>query len=123
MVAVGQAISLRVRVTCNSQVEDLVVGYMIKDRLGQPVFGTNTHHLKRKLQNLRGEEIIEFNFDFHANLGPGTYLVAVALHADDTHLVKNYEWRDHALIFNMVNIDKDEFVGVAWIPPVVRCSR
>jgi len=122
MVAVGQPISLRVRATCNSKVEDLVVGYMIKDRLGQPVFGTNTHHHKRKLQNLRGDEIIEFNFDFHANLGPGTYSVAVALHADDTHLGKSYEWRDHALIFNMVNIDKDEFVGVAWIPPVVRCS-
>ena len=95
---------------------------MIKDRLGQPVFGTNTYHHKRKLQNLRGDETIEFNFDFQANLGPGTYSVAIALHADDTHVGKSYEWRDHALVFNMINIDKDEFVGVAWIPPVVRCS-
>ena len=122
MVAVGQAVSLRVKAACKSQVEELVVGYMIKDRLGQPVFGTNTYHHKRKLQNLRGDETIEFSFDFQANLGPGTYSVAIALHADDTHLGKNYEWRDHALVFNMINIDKDEFVGVAWIPPVVRCS-
>ena len=35
---------------------------------------------------------------------------------------RTYEWRDRALVFNMINIDKDEFVGVAWIPPVVRCS-
>ena len=34
---------------------------MIKDRLGQPVFGTNTYHHKRKLENLRRDEIIEFN--------------------------------------------------------------
>jgi lipopolysaccharide transport system ATP-binding protein len=122
MVAVGQAVSLRVRATCNAQVEDLVVGYMIKDRLGQPVFGTNTHHHKRKLQNLRGNEAIELHFDFQANLGPGTYSVAIALHADDTHIGKSYEWRDHARVFNMVNIDKAEFVGVAWIPPVVRGS-
>ncbi|MHB8784895.1 MAG: ABC transporter ATP-binding protein [Thauera sp.] len=122
MVAVGQAVSLCVKAACKSQVEELVVGYMIKDRLGQPVFGTNTYHHKRKLQNLRGDETIEFSFDFQANLGPGTYSVAIALHADDTHLGKNYEWRDHALVFNMINIDKDEFVGVAWIPPVVRCS-
>ena len=122
MVAVGQHVSLYVKATCNARVEELVVGYMIKDRLGQPVFGTNTCHHKRELQNLRGDETIEFNFDFQANLGPGTYSVAIALHTDDTHVAKNYEWRDHALVFNMINIDKDEFVGVAWIPPVVRCS-
>jgi lipopolysaccharide transport system ATP-binding protein len=122
VVAVGQAVSLRVRITCNAHVDDLVVGYMIKDRLGQAVFGTNTFHQKRILKNLRDGEIIEFNFDFQANLGPGTYSVAIGLHADDTHLGKNYEWRDHALVFNMINIDKNDFVGVAWIPPVVRCS-
>jgi lipopolysaccharide transport system ATP-binding protein len=122
LVAVGQAVSLRVTATCNARVQELVVGYMIKDLLGQPVFGTNTHHHKRKLQNLRGDESLEFNFDFQANLGPGTYSIAVALHADDTHVGSNYEWRDRALMFNMINIDKDEFVGVAWIPPVVRCS-
>lgn len=122
MVAVGQPVSLRVTATCNAMVQDLVVGYMIKDRLGQPIFGTNTYHHKQILTNLRASETIEFNFDFQANLGPGSYSVAIALHADDTHLVHNYEWRDRALVFNMINIDKDEFVGVAWIPPVVRCS-
>lgn len=122
MIAVGQPVSLRVTTTCNTQVQELVVGYMIKDRFGQPVFGTNTYHHKRSLRNLNSKETIEFNFDFQANLGPGSYSVAIALHADDTHVAKNYEWRDRALVFNMINIDKDEFVGVAWIPPVVRCS-
>lgn len=122
MVAVGQAVTLRVRATCNAPMKDLVVGYMIKDRLGQPVFGTNTYHHKCKLQNLLGDESIEFNFDFQANLGSGTYSVTIAFHANDDHVGKNYEWRDYALVFNMINVDKDEFVGVAWIPPVVRSS-
>jgi lipopolysaccharide transport system ATP-binding protein len=122
MVAVGQPVSLRVTITCNAEVKHLVVGYMIKDRLGQPIFGTNTYHHKRILTNLSANKVIEYNFDFQANLGPGSYSVAIALHADDTHLTQNYEWRDRALVFNMINIDKDGFVGVAWIPPVVRCS-
>lgn len=121
VVSVGQAVSLRVRATCNAPVEDLVIGYIIKDRLGQPIFGTNTYHHKRKMKDLRRDETIELSFDFQANLGIGTYSVAIALHADHTHVGKNYEWRDRALVFNMINIDKDEFVGVAWIPPVVRC--
>lgn len=123
MVAVGQLVSLCVRVTCVIPVHELVVGYLIKDRLGQAVFGTNTHHQKYSLQNLYVNESIEFNFDFQANLGPGSYSVAIALHTAETHLGKNYEWRDLALVFNVINVDKDEFVGVAWIPPVVRCSR
>lgn len=121
VVAVGQPVSLRVSATCNVNVQDLVVGYMIKDRFGQPVFGTNTFYHKLSLKNLRLNHAIEIYFDFQANLGPGSYSIAIALHADETHVVKNYEWRDRALLFEMVNVDKDEFVGIAWIPPVVRC--
>ena len=121
IVTVGQSVSLHVMITCNASVQELVVGYMIKDRLGQPVFGTNTFHHKRNLKNLCRNQTIEFYFDFQANLGPGSYSIAIALHAGETHAAKNYEWRDRALLFEMVNVDKDEFVGMAWIPPVVRC--
>jgi len=45
--------------------------------------------------------------------------VAIALHASDTHIAQNYEWRDLALVFNVMNIDKEAFVGVAWLPPTL----
>lgn len=119
VVAVGQSVCLRVAAKCNAQVAELVVGYIIKDRLGQPVFGTNTHHHDLVLRNLaEGTELVQ-EFEFHANLGPGTYSVAVALHADDNHIGSNYEWRDHALVFNVVNINQPDFVGVAWMPPKI----
>ncbi len=60
---------------------------------------------------------IVFTFQFAANLGEGTYSVAIALHTTDTHITKNYEWRDLALVFNVINIDKETFIGVAWLPP------
>ena len=121
-VSVGQEVSLHVEALCNVQVEELVVGYMIKDRFGQPVFGTNTYHHKCELKNLPVGQVVEFNFDFQADIGPGTYSVAIALHTGDTHEAKNYEWRDLALVFNVINTDQKVFVGVAWIPPVVRSS-
>jgi lipopolysaccharide transport system ATP-binding protein len=123
MVAVGQSVSLRISLKCKQAIPELVVGYMIKDRLGQAVFGTNTHHLKRQLTHLKQQDQIQFNFDFAANLGPGTYSIAVAAHTADTHIGQNYEWRDQAIIFNVVNTQHAEFVGVAWIPPVVRCKQ
>ena len=122
IVGVGQQVSLRVIAHCHAAIPELVVGFMIKDRLGQPVFGTNTHHLDSKLHRLSEGAIVELYFDFAANLGPGTYSVAVALHADCTHLATNYQWRDLALVFNVMNFDKKQFVGVAWLPVSTRCS-
>ncbi len=119
LVNVGQLVKLKIVADVTSDIPELVLGYMIKDRLGQPVFGTNTHHLNHNLVALKRGSSIEFVFRFAANLGPGTYSVAIALHTSDTHIGKNYEWRDLALVFNVMNIDKETFVGVAWLPPTL----
>lgn len=119
VVNVGQLVKLKVVVKITSDIPELILGYMIKDRLGQPVFGTNTYHLKRKMEMVKSGDTIVYTFHFEANLGEGTYSVAIALHTADTHISKNYEWRDLALIFNVINIDKEVFVGVAWLPPTL----
>ena len=123
VVNVGQPVTIKVVAHINAPIPELVLGYMIKDRLGQPVFGTNTHHLKQQDEGVRAGETIVYKFHFAANLGVGTYSVAVALHASDTHVAKNYEWRDLAIVFNVVNIDKDGFVGGAWLPTTLECDR
>lgn len=121
--SVGEPVSLRIQTQINSPIPELVVGYMIKDRLGQPVFGTNTHHLGCTLHDLQTGETPGYSFNFIANLGVGSYSVAVALHTTDSHLARNYEWVDLTLVFNVVNISQGEFVGLAWIPPTVECNR
>ena len=123
VINVGQRVTLRIKVNVLSNLPELVVGYMIKDRLGQPVFGTNTHNLNCSLKHLVKGEQLEYTFTFFANLGVGTYSVAVALHTQGTHILKNYEWRDLALVFNVVNINRDLFVGGSWLLPEVECMR
>lgn len=119
VVNVGQPVKLKVTIEATASLPELVIGYMIKDRLGQPAFGTNTYHLNHKLHDVRSGAINTFVFSFAANLGPGSYSIAIALHTTDTHIGKNYEWRDLAAIFNVVNIDKNTFIGTAWLPPTV----
>lgn len=120
---VGQSVHLRVVVKTHAELPELVLGYMIKDRLGQPVFGTNTHHLKQVLSNVGKNSCITFEFKFDANLGCGTYSVAVALHTSDSHISNNFEWRDMALVFHVVSLDKPDFVGVNWLPPTLVISQ
>jgi lipopolysaccharide transport system ATP-binding protein len=122
-VAVGESVELRVRVKVYEDISRLVLGYMIKDRLGQPVFGTNTHYYDKIIENARKEETFEFSFSFSMNLGIGSYSIAIATHAQDTHISNNYEWRDHALVFNVLNTTQREFIGSAWLPQIVEANK
>ena len=122
-VDVGSAVTLKVKVAVHAAIPRLVLGYMIKDRLGQPIFGTNTHHLEMPLFGVGPGEEISFRFGFEADLGPGSYSVTVALTSDDSHLVHNYEWWDLALVFHVVNVTHPTFVGSAWLAPKVIVER
>jgi lipopolysaccharide transport system ATP-binding protein len=117
VVAVGQKLCLEIRVEIKKDIPELVLGYMIKDRLGQAIFGTNTHHLENHQQHVKKGQLICYKFNFAANLGVGSYSIAVALHASTTHIKKNYEWRNLALVFNVVNLNKSSFIGMNWLPP------
>lgn len=119
VVDVGQNVILRVEVKVHADIDRLVLGYGIKDRLGQVIYGTNTHLTRQSLQNVRAGTLVRYDIAFPANLGPGTYSVQTALVSTDTHLVNNYEWRDLALVFNVANLNKPHFAGLAWIQPVI----
>lgn len=123
VVKCGEEVALRVTAQVNAPLASLVLGYAIKDRLGQAAFGTNTYHLGAEQTDLQPGEQIHYTLRFPANLGAGSYSVAVALHASDTHVAGNYEWRDRALIFTMINTGQPEFVGTAWLPSAVEFSR
>lgn len=116
---VGENVQLKVIVQLNADLPELVFGYMIRDRLGQAVYGTNTHLLNFKMNDLKAGDSIKLVFSFPANIGLGSYSISTALHVSDNHLAANYEWRDLALMFNVVNLNRDQFTGGTWIPPIV----
>lgn len=118
-IGVGDDVALHARVQVNDHVEQLVFGYMIRDRLGQAMFGTNTFYTAQVIQGLKAGDLVDVCARFSANLGPGTYSVSVALSSTETHLVKNYEWRDLALVFTVANASQPEFVGSNWMPPEI----
>lgn len=123
MVDVGQPVHLRIEILAHADIKRLVLGYGIKDRLGQVIFGTNTHLKNQSLLEVAAGDRYLFDIAFPANLGPGSYSVQTALHSTDTHLVNNYEWRDLALIFHVINVDKPDFSGIAWLDPQIEISR
>lgn len=123
VVDVGQPVRLRIEVSVHSPIDRLVLGYGIKDRLGQIIYGTNTDLKDQALLDVSAGSRYLFDIAFPANLGPGTYSIQTALTSTHTHLTNNYEWRDLALVFNVVNQTQTHFVGCAWIDPIFEISR
>ena len=118
-IGVGDAVELRVRVKILEPIDWLVLGYGIKDRLGQDMYGTNTWHTAQVIKNPRRHEEYEFCIAFEANLGVGSYSIQTALVDAETHLSANYEWRDLAFMFNVINVNKRHFAGTCWLEPSI----
>jgi lipopolysaccharide transport system ATP-binding protein len=101
----------------------LVLGYLIKDRLGQEIYGTNTHFKKLPQSDVRLGEEITYSFTFPMNLGAGSYSITTALTSTDTYCVNNYEWRDIALVFTVINMGDDFFIGCVLLNPQIQIQR
>ncbi|MDI3400878.1 ABC transporter ATP-binding protein [Pseudomonas sp. V88_4] len=120
---VGQPVTLEVEVEIRQDIERLVLGFMIKDRLGQAMYGINTHRQNQALEDLRAGERVTYRFTFVMGLGKGNYSVALSLSRLDSHLDRNFEWRDYGLVFHVINNRQEDFVGCSWLGASTSITR
>lgn len=113
--SVGEVVRLELDVKVIDPVAELVAGFTIKDRLGQAVFGTNTFYTDNLLVDVEAGRCIRYVYEFPMNIGEGSYSVSFALHGSRSHIGHNYEWRDLAMMFEVINADKPHFVGNAFL--------
>lgn len=123
VIEVGSPVTLEVRVDINSDIPRLVLGFMIKDRMGQAIYGINTHRLNRELIDLKAGDKVVYRYAFPANIGKGHYSIALSLSRLDSHIDTNYEWRDFALVFHIINSTQPDFVGAAWLDSSLDIQR
>lgn len=118
---VGEAMTVRVGLRQHAALQGLTVGFLIRDRVGNDVFGTNTWHVPaRAADGAPGLEALRpggaATLDWHLpalDLGPGSYTISVALHGDMTHVENSHDWWDKAARFEVVRGPEPIFEGVA----------
>lgn len=120
---VGQKLILRLVARARADLGQLVLGYMLRDRTGHVVWGTNTWHTGQVLKGIENGEMVEFKLNFTCSLGPGSYSFSPALVSSDSHLENNYEWQDNALVFDVVNVGMDYFIGTNFLPSIFDIGR
>lgn len=123
VVSVGDNVTLQVVISINVDIPRLVLGFMIKDRMGQAIYGINTHRLGKALEHLQAGEKVTYRFAFPARIGKGNYSIALSISRFDSHLDTNYEWRDFALVFHVINMGKPDFVGCTWLDSDLNIQR
>jgi lipopolysaccharide transport system ATP-binding protein len=119
---VGQQLTLKVTVQARQPVERLIFGWGIRDRLGQVLYGTNTEFTEQPLHGLAEGSTTVYRVRFPANLGVGGYSIVTALVHTGARLDKKYEWRDRALMFEVVNGKKPVFVGCMWMESSIQIA-
>jgi lipopolysaccharide transport system ATP-binding protein len=120
---VGQSLRLVLEAEARDAVENLVLGFMIRDKQGHVVWGSNTWHTGQVQTQVKAGERVRFTLDFTCRLGPGSYSVSPALVSTETHLVDNFEWTDNLLVFEVMNAGQPMFIGSNWLDATFAVER
>lgn len=113
----GAAADLELLIEAAETTADYTIGILIKDRLGNDIYGTNTYHLHCPTHPIASGQQRLARFHFPAlNLGPSHYSLTVALHAGATHLADNHDWWERALTFQVTPAAGSPSIGVCHLP-------
>lgn len=116
----GEKCTVEIVLKANQAVDDITVGILIRDRFGQDIFGTNTHHLKVPMSLKAGERcVVKYVMD-EFNIGSGKYTLSPAVHRDDTHVGECYQWVDVIKTFEVIEGTDFRFIGFSRLKPQVQ---
>ncbi|HEY8517445.1 MAG TPA: ABC transporter ATP-binding protein [Candidatus Binatia bacterium] len=120
---VGETARIRVRLRTNRAMPSPTVGFLIRDRLGNDVFGSNTFHLGVAHEPCAAGDELVAAFDVELAVGAGSYSVSVALHTDRAHVDQSFDWWDRALVLQVAPGSGPSFTGVAALPVRATLAR
>ncbi len=113
----GSQFVLKMLLVARESLDDVVVGFLIRDRFGQDIFGTNSYHLGQTMRVERGKRYAIHFFIPELNIGSGIYTVTVAAHKKETHTQGCYYWMDTVRHFEVTREQGCYYDGLARLEP------
>lgn len=114
-IAAGEQATIQVWIRAHQLIPSLSVGFMIRDRFGQDIFGTNSFLLDAAMTLKQDQEQLT-EFHLPLNLAPGKYTLTLALHSEDNHLEHCYHWCDNLVRFEIAGTHLPLFSGIVSLP-------
>jgi ABC-type polysaccharide/polyol phosphate transport system ATPase subunit len=107
-VASGETVRVRVRSIFHAANADVMVGILIRNRIGIEVYGTNTRVERIELGPFAAGDELDLEFQFECWLTPQAYTLTLAIQNTDG---SSHDWLDDVLTFDVV--DTRALAGVA----------
>jgi ABC-type polysaccharide/polyol phosphate transport system ATPase subunit len=114
----GEEVIVKVRVHFREAQEAPVCGFLIRNRHGIHIYGTNTDLQHVNLGPVQRGEVVEVSFNFNCWLAPDSYSLTIGVHSADG---ASFDWLDGALFFHVMSIVTME--GVANLNANARFRR
>ncbi|HMH50497.1 MAG TPA: ABC transporter ATP-binding protein [Candidatus Acidoferrum sp.] len=109
-------IVLRVHVEFYQDVAECILGYLVRDKTGTNIIGTNTYEDHAPIPSRRAGETIVVDYRHRLPLAPGTYSVTTAL-AYNRYSATFFDWVDNALVFEVLPPTDGRMIHTkVWLP-------
>ena len=118
MLEPGEPVTVRVQARAEKDLDDPIVGVLIRNRLGIDVFGTNTRIEHVELGRVAAGDIFEVEFAFDCLLTRQDYTLTVATQYPDGY---SQDWLDDVISFSVV--DSRDVAGFANFKTKVNWRR
>lgn len=112
----GEIGEVEIKIQAYEDIRDVTLGFLIRDRFGQDIFGTNTYHHDISL-SLNAGEVRTVKISMPFNIAPGHYTVTAALHKGASHTQGCIHWIDNACEFQVAGYQGKFFVGLCRLEP------
>jgi lipopolysaccharide transport system ATP-binding protein len=113
----GETVSIDITCYSNETIDSPTFGILIRDRLGNDIFGTNNFSMKVDAGKFVKGNNYALRYIFDLNLGPNIYNLTVAAHDGMTHIEKCYDWINSIFTFKVIPSNDFQFIGASRLVP------
>ncbi len=99
LVETGQPLIVRIVYVANSNLDDVVCGFLIRNRHGIHIYGTNTELQEVPFDPLEKGQLTEVTFEFNCWVAPDQLSISVAVHSSAG---VSFDWLDGCLFFRVM---------------------
>ena len=107
LVETGEPVIVRIVYVAHEDLDDVVCGFLIRNRHGIHVYGTNTELQEVPFERVKRGELTEVTFEFNCWLAPEMFSLCVAVHSS---AAVSFDWLDGCLFFRVMSATKMEGV-------------
>jgi lipopolysaccharide transport system ATP-binding protein len=99
-VETGEPLTIRVQARIKNDLDDPIIGFLIRNRHGISAYGTNTKEQQIELGAVRRGDLLEVIFSFNCWLGIDDYSITCAIHNRNGEA---FDWIDGARFFRVTS--------------------